>query len=215
MPTIGRAATKLPTGSSPAAQEIAAVDQDRGEERRGAADDIAGQRALHEGLQEIRPEDRQAVRDPRRDQRGRAAGSPAAPAARAPAAPRPPAPPRRRSAAPPGAPPALRMGAFGDAQVQPPSEPQSTSASATSIIAPPSRIPCREIPAAPGFSFGKILRGSRRQATGAGPPSARRGAHATPIRRSISRSISPSNPTSAAARIAAAKSADQICTVCP
>ncbi len=50
----------------------------------------------------------------------------------------------------------------------------------------------------------------RRAAPAGGRPHAR-----PPIARRVSRSASPITPTSAAARIAAATSAAQICTVCP
>ena len=71
MPTIGRAATKLPTGSSPRLQEGRAVNRNRRRHRRRTANRIAAERALEEGLHQIGPQDRQAIANSRQHIAGR------------------------------------------------------------------------------------------------------------------------------------------------
>ena len=52
-PTIGSAETRLPIGSSPRCRNGDAVGEDRDEEAGAAADDVAGEHRLEEGLPEI------------------------------------------------------------------------------------------------------------------------------------------------------------------
>ena len=59
MPTIGSAETKLPIGSRPRFRNGDAVDEDGDEEAGAAADGVAGEHRLEEGLAEVGPQRRQ------------------------------------------------------------------------------------------------------------------------------------------------------------
>ena len=89
MPTIGSAATSVAHRQQPAPQERHPVHRHRRQERRAAADRIARQRPLHEGLHHVGPERRRRWTRSAPRSRSAPAAAPGSPRARARPAPRP------------------------------------------------------------------------------------------------------------------------------
>jgi hypothetical protein len=150
VPTMGRAAMKLPTGSRPLCRK---GERSMAMAVRNAAPQpmIARQRALHEGLHEIGPEDVERAREFGRDGRGRGQDHARHVEGRAPALPRPPAPRGRRSdgtAMPPPAGGAPRARIGDPDRIERPGRAQKASAPAIPSLHPAPH--CRQIPHVPG-----------------------------------------------------------------